>query len=279
MGLMTMKPNRQTEPVDDAQTVIRPMLCIKCGCDLRGCSLEANCPTCRHPVYDSVYGGYLIDASPREPRRLLEMSNIVLYPALFLGVLTAIIVLAALVRWRSFPDTVSNVFDDAFFCAMLSPLVALVGSVVFTGRRSADYYVAKYGNPRTVITATGILLVSVTFVGFALWYFDYWAGAVFRVLFATIPAATFLSRFAGLMRRIPNKKLAVRAGFAHFCAWALGTAALLILLLRPFTIGNQDLEGFVTALTLITTCGGLGLGIAVIRLLVLARRTLRAINL
>ena len=278
MGLTTMKPSRRTDPIDDTKTVVTSLLCIKCGNDLRGCSLEARCPTCLHPVYDSVYGGFLIDASPREPRRLLEMSNIVLYPAVFLGGLTVVMVLATLLPWRGFGDFVYREFDAVFFCAMLSPLVALVGAVVFTGRHSAAYYRAKYGSPVPVIVVCVVVVVAFVAIGIVVAQYGYYARSVVEVVFVTIPTTLFLRGFGGLMRRVPNKKLATLAGFAHFAAWSLGVGALLVRVLRPSTPSSRDLEGFVIALTLITTCGALGLGAGIIRLLVLARRTLRAIN-
>lgn len=278
MGLATMKRARQMEPVDESKTVTASLLCIKCGSDLRGCSLDARCPACMHPIYDSVYGGFLIDASPREPRRLLEMSNIVLYPALFLGGLTAVMVLATLFTWKDFGDLVYREFEAVFFCAVLSPLVALVGIVVFTGRHTAAYYRARYGNPRLIGLAAGLVVAAFVAVGIVVSRYGDYAQSVVVITFVTIPTALFLRGFAGLMRRIPSKKLATLAGFAHFAAWSLAVAALFVRVLRPSTPGNRDLEGFVVALTLISTCGALGLGVGILRLLILARRTLRAIN-
>jgi len=62
MGLGTMHKGRHRDPVARRQTGVAAMFCIKCGDDLRGLSVEDRCPTCRHPIYDSVYGGYLVDA-------------------------------------------------------------------------------------------------------------------------------------------------------------------------------------------------------------------------
>ena len=273
-----MEPtSKRHSPVDEANTVIATALCIKCGTDLRGHSIEARCPTCRHPIYDSVYGGYLIDASPLEPRRLLDMSNIVLFPAVFLGGLTVIMVLATLASSRKFADAVYHVFDTLMFCALLSPLVALVGTVVFTGRRTAAFYRAKYGNPRAIGLVVAALVVTIVAVGVAITYLGHYAEAVVRVLIIAVPAGAFLRALGGLMRRVPNKKLAALAGLAFAALCTLAIAALAILILRPYAFGRPDLDGFITALTLITSCGGLGLGYGVIRLLVLARRTLRAI--
>src|SRR5512136_1553300 len=117
MGLGTMHKRRHRDPVAADKRVVAAKFCIKCGGDLRGLSIEDRCPTCRHPIYDSVYGGYLIDASRQEPRRIYEMSKVVYYPALFLGGLTAVMLLAELASARSFAVAVGDVFDVGMFCA------------------------------------------------------------------------------------------------------------------------------------------------------------------
>jgi hypothetical protein len=277
MGSMVMKPGRRSEPVDAGKVVVRSVLCIKCGTELRGQSVEGRCPACRHPVYDSVYGAYLIDASPFEPRRLLEMSKIVIYPALFLGGLTGIMVLATLAGARDFVGAVTNVFDTVFFCAMLSPIIALVGAVVFTGRHSAAYYIAKYGHLRFLVAAGGGVVVGFAVLVVLISQFGYYGRIVTQVVFVTVPAAVFLNRLGDMMRRVPNKKLATLCGFAFLGVCGLGVAALLVQVLQPAARDNPDLQGFVIALTLISSCGALALGAGIIRLLYLARRTLRAI--
>jgi hypothetical protein len=277
MGLGTMRKGRHTDPVAADKRVVAAKFCIKCGGDLRGLSIEDRCPTCRHPIYDSVYGGYLIDASPKEPRRLHEMSNVVYYPALFLGGLAAIMILAELASARSFADAVVRVFDVGLFCAMLSLLVALVGIAVFTGRHSAEYYRARYVNLRFLVPAAVLFVLGATALGLILYYGGYYAQAVVQVAVAACPAAVFLQRLSNLMRRVPNKKLATFANLALALTCALAAAALAFLALDHFAPPGSDLFGFKIALAFIADLGGIGLGMATLRLLFLARRTLRAI--
>jgi hypothetical protein len=277
MGLGTMRKGRRSDPVAADKRVSAAKFCIQCGTDLRGQSIEGRCPSCRHPIYDSVYGGYLIDASPQEPRRLLEMSNIVFYPTLFLGGLTAIMILAELLSARSFTDAVVRVFDVGRFCATLGLLVALVGTAVFTGRHTAEYYRARYVNVRFLLPAGVFLVLSAVAVWFLFCYGGYVARVVLQVVLAFGPAALFLQRLSKLMRRVPNKKLATFAHLALALTCALAAASLAVLALQPYAPPGSDLSGFVIALTFVADLGGVGLGIATLRLLFLARRTLRAI--
>jgi len=257
--------------------VVAAMFCIKCGDDLRGLSVEDRCPTCRHPIYDSVYGGYLVDASQREPRRLYEMSKVVYYPALFLGGLGAVMLLAELANARSFTEAVNRVFDVGLFCAMLSMLVALVGIAAFTGRHSPEYYRARYVSVRFLVPASVVLVAVAVGVGVVLYYGGQFAQAVVQVALAFIPAAIFLQRLSDLMRRVPNKKLATFANLALALTCGLAAAALAILVLERCFPEHSDLVGFRIALTLVADLAGIGLAIATLRLLILARRTLRAI--
>jgi len=281
MGLMTKgrtKIKRRVEPVDAANRVTARMFCIKCGTELRGRSIDAQCPICRHPIYDSVYGAYLIDASPLEPRQLYERSKLVYYPALFVASLTAILLLVSVVAAPDFVRAVELVFENGFFCAMLCPLVALVGIVMFTGRHSVPYYRAKYGNPR-FITVAGIVLIVVgaAMVG-AIAQFGQAAQDVIRTAFATVPVAIFLQRLGRLMRRAPNKKLASLSNLACGLTVVLGAASLAILLMQPHAKSSRQLAGLLIALTCVVDIGGIALGIAALRLIVLARRTLLAIR-
>jgi len=277
MGLGIKRKGRHADPVAADKRVVMAKFCVKCGTDLRGCSIEDRCPTCRHPIYDSVYGAYLIDASTREPRRLHEMSNIVYYPALFLGGLGAIMILAELVSARGFADAVVSVFHAGLFCATLSLLVALVGIAVFTGRHSAEYYRARYVNPHFLVRASVFVVLGAVGLVLILLYGGHYAEAVIQVALAAGPPAVFLQRLSDLMRRVPNKKLATFANLALALTCALAAAALAILVLQRYAPEGSDLAGFVVALTFVADLGGIGLGIATLRLLVLARRTLRAI--
>jgi hypothetical protein len=277
MGLGTMRKGRHRDPVAADKRVVAAKFCIRCGSDLRGLSIEDRCPTCRHPIYDSIYGGYLIDASRQEPRRLYEMSKIVYYPALFLGALSAVMLLAEVFSAHSFAEAVTRVFDVGLFCATLSLLVALVGIAVFTSRHSAEYYRARYVSARFLVPAGVFFALGATAVGVILYYGGAFAQAVAQVALAFIPAAVFLQQLSNLMRRVPNKKLATFANLALALTCALAAATLAILVLQRYVQQQPDLGGFLIALTFAADLGGLGLGLATLRLLVLARRTLRAI--
>lgn len=277
MGLQKKTSVWHKEPVNAAKRVVITKFCIKCGCNLRGQSIEGLCPTCAHPVYDSVYGAYLIDTPPEETHRLHDISNVVFYPALFLTGLLLVMLVAELADERTFVGAVEAAFNALFAGAMLSPLIALVGSVVFTGRHSAAYFRAKYGNPRFMTIAGVVLAAALVALGSALTYGGTYARVVLQTAFVAIPAGLFLERLGGLMRRVPNQRLATYCNVAVGGLWALAAAALAIQLLQPARQDHPDLAGFVVALTFVVDLGGAGLIIGTLRLLVLARRTLRAI--
>jgi hypothetical protein len=161
---------------------------------------------------------------------------------------------------------------------MLSMLVALVGIAVFTGRHSADYYRAKYVSARFLVPAGVFTMFVVVGVGLLLRYGEWYAQAFLQVALAAAPAAIFLQRLSKLMRRVPNKKLATFANLALALTCGLAAAALAVLVLQAFETNAPDLAGFVVALTFVADVAGVGLGILTLRLLLLARRTLRGIS-
>jgi hypothetical protein len=275
MGLGGKWKARRGDPVDVYRCVIARRYCIKCGTDLRGQHVDANCPSCQHPIYDSVYGAFLIDAPPQEARRLYNMAPIVLYPMYFLAGLAGLWLAMTLISARGLDQAIDNAFLVVLLCGMLNAVVALVGAVVFTGRHSAAYYLAKYGNARTAIKlGVGLVLFS---VALALSWGRFVAPVV-EVAFAAAPAAVFLQRLGNLMRLVPNKKLAAYANTAFAVTCALGVTALLILLLEPHALKGSEPWGFVLVLKLLATLCALALGWAILRLVLLARRTLLTIS-
>lgn len=267
---------RRGDPVDVYKRVIARRYCIKCGTDLRGHLVDADCPSCQHPIYDSVYGAFLIDAPPQEASRLCSMAPIVLYPMYFLAALTALWLGMTLLTASSFDQAVDSAFDVVLLCGMLNAVVSLVGTVVFTGRHSAAYYLATYGNARTAIKlGLGLTL----FIAALALSWGYFMQSAVQVAFAAVPAAVFLQRLGNLMRLVPNKKLAAYANTTFAVTCALGITALLIQLLGPFALKGSEPWGFVLVLKLLATLCALALGWAILRLVLLARRTLLAISL
>ena len=266
------------DPVDVYKRVIARRYCIKCGTDLRGQNVDANCPSCQHPIYDSVYGAFLVDAPPEEALRLYNMGPIILYPMYFLAGLIALWLILTLlaVRAGELDRAIDNAFDAVLFCGMLNGIVALVGAVVFTGRHSAAYYLAKHGNIRTAIKL-GLVLAAVIVALAMSW--GYLMQCLVQVAFAAVPAAVFLQRLAHLMRQVPNKKLAAYANTTFAVTFSLAVAILLVMLLGPYAAQRgSEAWGFVLVLKLLSTLCALAVGYAMLRLVILARRTLLAVS-
>lgn len=274
MGLATNHRMRRADPVDLDKRVAASRLCIKCGSDLRGQSVEGACPVCRHSIYDSVYGGFLIDAPADEVRRLHTVSQIVVYPALLVAGLTAFMLVSTLVLSRNAIHAIDSAFDVVLTGAMLAGIVALVGAVVFTGRHSAAYYLAKYGRGAFVIKVGTVTVVA---VAAAVICWSHFTECLLQVLFAAVPMAIFLHRLRHMMRMVPNKKLVAYASQVLITTCAVALMALFVLALRPYARPKTDWSAFLMVLTLLATLAGLWLGAAALRLVVLARRTLRAI--
>ncbi|MEW6197956.1 MAG: hypothetical protein AB1601_04745 [Planctomycetota bacterium] len=275
MGLAPGHRVRRADPVDLNKRVVASCLCIKCGTDLRGQSVEGACAVCRHSVYDSVYGGFLIDAPAPEIRRLYRMSHIVVYPAVLVAAITLFMLVSTLVLSRSVLHAIDSAFDVVLTGAMLAGIVALVGTVVFTGRHSAAYYLARYG--RGLFLAT-IGVVAVVLIAAAVWFWGHFVECLVQVLFAAVPMAIFLHRLRHMMRMVPNKRLAAYASQVLVAVVAVAAAGLLVLVLRPQARPNTDWSAFLMVLTTLATLAGLWLGVATLRLVILARRTLWAIH-
>ncbi len=269
---------RRVEPVNRDNQVVAHILCIKCGTDAFGRSIDETCTVCKHPIYDSVYGGYLIDASPFEVRRVYDMSRLVYYPSLLVAALSAIAILTTAFGASSFLGAIYSLFNVGLFCAMLYPVIAIVGLVTFTSRHSVGYYRARYGRPSFIMRASVAVVAVLVVTAMGAANYNHVTGALAIALFCTVPIAAFLQRLGSLMRRVPNKKLATFSNLACWLACTLGTAALAILIMRPLAQPNSPLAEFVAILTFAAVMGGLGLGIMGIRLLIFARRTLLAIR-
>jgi hypothetical protein len=198
MGSSLTMRARRAEPVDVYKRVISNRYCIKCGANLRGQSVEAACPGCRHPIYDSIYEAFLVDAPAEESRRLYAMSPIVLYPMGVLAGLTGlwmVLTIRSAIAAGSLSQAIDGLFDVVLLCAMLFAVVALVGAFVFAGRRSAAYYLARLGDPAFLVRA-GIVTVVVLVAIVVLW--SPLIQSLVQVGFAAGPTAYFLQRLAHL---------------------------------------------------------------------------------
>ncbi len=278
MGSSPTMRARHAEPVDVYKRVVSNHYCIKCGENLRGQSVEAACPGCQHPIYDSIYEAFLVDAPAEESRRLYTMSPIVLYPMGLLAGLTGlwmVLTIRSAIAARSLSQAIDGLFDVILLCAMLFAVVALVGAFVFAGRRSAAYYLARLGDPAFLIRA-GIVTVVILVAIVVFW--SPLLQSLVQVGFAAGPTAYFLQRLGHLMYMVPNKKLAAYANTALGMCGVIAGLAVLVLLLRPFAPPGSEMWGFVMVLMGLATIATLGLGLVILRLVMRARQTLLAIS-
>ncbi|MBD3284684.1 hypothetical protein GF395_04585, partial [Candidatus Uhrbacteria bacterium] len=181
--------------VDDERRVVRSALCVRCGTDVVGSSLDDDCPACAHPVYDSLYGAFLIDAPPEHSRRVYRMSTVILVPSVLLSSLALVGILLTLATSRNLNDAVLGTFDVCFFFALVAQIISMVGVAVFTGRHTAEYYAARMQQgpfARRVVVAV-VVMAAVVF-SLALFGGPYGA-ATMQVGFAAIPMGVFLLRF------------------------------------------------------------------------------------
>ena len=267
-------------PEGDAEdTVTGRVYCFSCGYDLRGALVGGLCPGCQRSVSDSLRGDGLIADSPEEIRHLSDAANMVYYPAMLLSVLGTITLLAEIIMKRAtLLEDITEVFNYAYFAAMLSPTVSLVGIFVLTRRRSPAYWAARYGTPQSMAKIGGLLLAAIVAVGLALYYLGQPAAAMVEVGWFAAPNAIFLRGLGRLMRRIRYKKLGKFLNITSIWAIVLSFATLLVQLLRWGGAKEPELIGPRIALTWITLVAGVTLWFFVLRLIVLCRQSLQRLR-
>ncbi len=220
--------------LDREDRVIADLLCVRCGKNLRGQVATAACADCGHPISDSVHGDYLIYSDPLMVRTLAVASRLVLYSALLLIGLTGLGLFATVLGSRDVRVIIANSFDVIRFGASIAPLIAAIGLVMLTPRRTLAYYQARLLKPRNVAwtVAGAIALIAAVSVG------AYFAGRIVAIvavaLWIVVPISAFLRAVQRLMQRVPDNRVARLAGTEFVLFIVGGVAALAVLLIREF---------------------------------------------
>jgi hypothetical protein len=260
---------------DADDTVTGRVLCHFCGYDLMGVPVGGVCPGCQRSVTDTLRGDDVLSRSEEEIRRLREASNIVYYPAMLLSILGAVTLTYVVIEHsRTILEDIKDVFAYAYFMAMISPTVSLVGIFVLTRRRSPAYWAARYGTPRGIATVVTVVVVFLVGAGLALHYGGPPAAAIIQVSWFVAPNTVFLRGLGRLMRKMRYKKLGKFLNATSIWAIVLSLSALLVELMRWGEPVEPEIAGPRVALTWITLLAGIGLWIVVLRLLAFSRRTL-----
>ena len=267
-----------SSPVDLDDNIVADLRCIKCGVNLRGCSINDPCQQCGHPTSDSVYGDYLIYSDRSETHRLEDATRLIIYATIVTGLLFVIATPVLVATAPTLIDAIQRAYDMLFTGVLLFPVVAVTGIALLTRRHEAAYYEAKYFNERGMIRAGLIALTALTGLSLAAYYFPHTVQCCLLVAWATVPAAMFFGGLSQLMRRMPNIRLANFSRGICVGVYILGLLTLAFMLLRPRAMDNPNLQGALIALQFLTTWGWLCLGLTSLRLLVLVRRNFHVIN-
>jgi len=263
--------------VDAEDRITSDVLCVKCGNNLCGRLVSERCPNCLHPASDSVHGDYLIHADRPVIAGLVDAARLVEYGLLVLGGLMALAVLAGLPLLfsdRGLDALVDRVFGVVFAAAVISPVVATMGVVTLTTRHTAAYYWVRYGHPRTYLQAGLALALGVALVVTACHYFGTVALQIGLIAWFVIPGGAFLRGVESLMRRVPNKQLAVFARATFIGLVAFGILCIVVVVLGRGAGKEESWRDSHLAFSAIAGIGGLALGIAIYRLIVRVRRNL-----
>jgi hypothetical protein len=124
----------------------------------------------------------------------------------------------------------------------------------------------------------GLLLILVlAVIVIARYYFGVIALRIGIVFWFVVPLAAFLRGVERLMRRVPNNQLAAFARAAFVGVLAFGALAILVILLRHWSVNDPSLRDSQLAFAAINALAGLALGVAAFQLVVRVRRTLSRI--
>lgn len=274
-------PRTRSKPsavVSTDDRIIADLRCIKCGFALRGCELYAPCPQCSHPASDSVYGDYLIYADRSELRRLEDAAGMVIAGATLTATISLVILLTSLFGAASVIQGVILAFEAMWVGALIFPVVAATGVFLLTRRHTPEYYKVRYLNNRFMTRAALFAVAAIVLIGVALYFYRDIVESLMLTVWATLPTVVFLRGLADLMQRLPNLKLARMSRGVLAASVTLGCITVIVLLIRPYAANNTDLRGLLTALMIFAICGGIGIGIAGFRLLLLSRDTIRAVR-
>ena len=275
MRLFEKRPKRirtKPHPVDGDDRVVVEILCVRCGGSLRSQVIGERCARCLHPVSDSVFGDYLVHADRGYVRSLADAARFVRIGAGFLGAIIAVALVLALFTSRGFNAAIDRAFDVLFAGGMISPLIAVIGLITLTSRRSFAYYRARYRNRRRLVRLWIVGGVSIVALVLAILFVGSIVANLLLTLWITVPLATFLSGLASVLMRVPNKMLATFARLAHWGA-ILGSGLIMAILTLRGLSGPQWIDAR-TGCEVIAVIFGIAGGIALYRLLLLCEHQL-----
>lgn len=241
--------------LDREDRVAADLLCVRCGANLRGQSVNDGCANCHHPISDSVHGDYLIYSDPVSVRKLGDAARMVLYGALLLIWLTAIALVGTLFTGHYLPQIINNAFDVMRFGAAIAPVIAAVGLVMLTPRRTLAFHLARLRRPRRMTQMCLLAAFVIAVVCVASYFAANLVAIVGLVLWITIPIGAFLRGVRGLMLRIPDYTLARMANNEFIAFLALGIASFGVLLLREYAFEHGWEDALVGLTALICTVG------------------------
>ncbi|RMF82986.1 MAG: hypothetical protein D6744_05545, partial [Planctomycetota bacterium] len=216
-------------------------------------------------------GDYLVHADREYVRGLADAARFVRIGAGFLGVIVAVAWLLALFTSGDFNTGVDRAFDVLFAGALITPLLAVIGIITLTARRSLAYYRARYGARRQPLwlSLAGLavaigLLVAMLYVGSIVAH-------VLLTVWTVAPLAVFLKGLASLLARVPHKVLATFARMAYAGVLLAGPLLFGILTLRR---AGSDWTDVRIGSEIIAVILGIAGAIALYRLLLLVERQL-----
>ena len=260
--------------VDKDDRIVQELLCVKCGRDLRGQRVHEDCRECGHPVSDSAHGDYLVHSDPQMVGRLADSARFVMYGTILLSSLVGVGLLVVVFGSPTFEHAVDAGFRIMLAGAMITPVLATVGLVVLTPRRTLAFYAARYlnrGGVRRLVVRIGPALL---IAGAAIYYFGRPALFVCQMAWIVVPLAAFLRGLETLMLRVPNAKIA-RSAKIHFVAViALGAAVGFAQITRASVRELPDWDGVLLGLTFVCALSGAVIAAGGVRLMLSVQQAL-----
>jgi hypothetical protein len=245
--------------LDREDHVVADLLCVRCGENLRGRLVTESCTRCGHPISDSVHGDYLIYSDPLAVRRLCDASRLVLYGSALVIGLTVVGLLGTLLASRDVPQVIGNAFDVMRFGVSIAPLIAVVGLVLLTPRRTLEFYKARLLKTRYLIVFGLILFAVLTSAIAGYVYAPQVVATLGLVLWILIPVAAFLRGVEGLMLRVPNYSIARLAHSEYALFVVISLLSLAVLLLREYAF-ERGWEDMLLGLTVLICISGAFVG-------------------
>lgn len=267
-------------PVDPEDRIVADILCVNCSAKIRGQYLTEGCYQCGHPNTDSVYGDLLIYTEDKTVvTRLHESALVVIYSAMFTGVLGLIIMLMPMLSASSAIDVVTRAFDGLQFAVLVFPLVAFVGMLLLTRHRSLSYFEERYANAAFIVRAAVFLIIGVAAIGLASRYFAPELRVAAFLIWTMLPPILFFRGLAGLLKRIPNLPLAAWCNFVIAGIVLIGIGGVTVVYMAPMANQSAEWEGPVVALKAITVVATIGWAIGAFAILRATKRTLEVVGM